>query len=269
MASLLSQTARSLSHITQSVWLTARSFAFIARNGTKPDGLVTICRVEVPLAAADHDLYRKLVQLETERLEMPAEPRMVLNFIQVADPDYRELQVMVRASYRGQDRWYLHHILINNFFGWIYGLKDYGYNKYLRPLDFELDDGAEPLRAVVPANEALLTGCFRADADTSPIDVDDDGSYSIKVTAREGKLLYCKSATSENEVIRMDNGFFEVTTNQFIDHSEHVAYPTDWARLVPPGSYPAGFYVGRARDVSMAPLELIERWPVSSSKQTR
>ena len=245
-----------LSSILRGVTLTARSFAFIYRNGTKPDGRLKICRAVVDIPPESYELYRSLVQMETTRLEMPRSPRMVLNLLEVSDPGYREFQVMIRAAYKGTERWYLNHILINNFIGWIYGLKDYGYNKYLYPVDFEFSEGDRPFRAEVPAKDAYLRAYFRKDPSAVQDLVDDDGSYSVK----SNKLIFCKAGTSSVEEISMDHGYLEVIENSFEANKAGIDYPTEWSKLIPLGPHRANLFVGEARDVAMEPMEVLETW---------
>lgn len=236
--------------------LTARSFAYIARNGPQPDGRLMVCRMFVDIAEDQYDLYRSLVRMETKLLEMPERPRLVVNFIEVADADYRECQVTLPVIYKGRHGWYLNHILINNFFGWIYGLKDYGYNKYLYPVDYRIDEDDPALEIALPGDTPYLRANFRREDSLTPIEVDDPGSYSIK----GNRLLYCKSEVSGAEEISMTEGFMDIHENSFHENRAQIDYPTEWSLLMPAGSYRASLYFGHARDVRMGELIELERW---------
>ena len=88
----------SIASIRRGLVLTGKSIAFIARNGPKPDGSLRVCRAVVEVPDKQFDLYRSLVQMETDRLEMPTRAEVILNLIEVADPGYREFQVTLRVS---------------------------------------------------------------------------------------------------------------------------------------------------------------------------
>lgn len=236
--------------------LTAKSIGFIVRNGPQPDGRLMLCRMFVPIPEQNFDLYRRLVQMETDFLEMPREPLMIVNFIEVADADYRECQVSLRVSYKGEERWYLNHILINNFFGWIYGLKDYGYNKYLYPVDYRFNVDDPSLYVELPGGTPHLRASFRRDDSLPELEVEDPGSYSIK----GNRLLFCKSEVSDSEEISTTQGYMDIHENRFHERRDQIDYPTEWSLLIPAGSYRAGLYFGFAKDVRMGELVELERW---------
>lgn len=246
----------SLAAVKRGLSLTGQSIAFIRRNGPKPDGSLRVCRALIPLPEESLDLYKALLQMETTRLEMPEQPRLILNFIEVADHGYREFQVMMRASYRGEERWYLNHILINNFFGWIYGLKDYGYNKYLYPVDYRFDDTRHSMDIAIPAESPQLLARFRCDPGATPLEVDDDGSYSIK----GNKLIYCKTGMSAIDEISLEHGMLDILANTFEDNRHLIEYPVAWSQLIPEGEHPASLFHGEMKDIGMEPLQVLETW---------
>ncbi|KAA1192505.1 hypothetical protein F0M18_07485 [Pseudohalioglobus sediminis] len=245
-----------LSTLQRTAVLTGKSCAFIARNGPKPTGSLRVCRAEIALPTDSYPLYEALVQMETARLEMPQQPRLVLNFIEVADHGYREFQVMMRAAYGGQERWYLNHILINNFFGWIYGLKDYGYNKYLYQLDYRFDDQNASMDMLLPAGKPYMRAAFRADPAAPVLEVDDDGSYSVK----DNKLIYCKTAMSSIKDVSLHHGYIDVQSNHFVQHQAEIDYPVEWSRLIPEGRHAASLYHGDVKEIGMEPLQVLETW---------
>lgn len=255
----MSSLGRKLGHALDSVVLTAKSFAFIARNGKKPNGALKICRAHIEIPETQFELYRQIVQMETDKLDMPEKPEVVLNFIEVSDADYREFQFLIRASHKGEDHWYLNHILINNFIGWIYGLKDYGFNKYLYPVDYKLSVTEPHLVAAIPADEGYFRARFVADDTWEPAQFSDDGSYSIK-TGKPNKLIHCSSAPSDiTELVNAD-GYLEITENSFVEHQDKIDYPVNWSRLIPLGRHKAHYYVGQAKEVAMTDLIVRETW---------
>lgn len=245
-----------LATLKRGLSLTGQSIAFIRRNGPKPDGALRVCRAFIDLPEESLDLYQALLQMETTRLEMPGQPRLILNFIEVADHGYREFQVMMRASFRGEERWYLNHILINNFFGWIYGLKDYGYNKYLYPVDYRFDDHKRSMEIAIPAEAPQLLAHFRADPNAAPPEVDDDGSYSVK----KNKLIYCKTGMSAIDEISLEQGVLDITANTFEANRHLIDYPVAWSQLIPEGEHPASLFLGEMKEIGMEPLQVLETW---------
>jgi hypothetical protein len=236
--------------------LTWNSMAYIARNGAKPNGLLSICRASFDVPPEHLGLYEELLHMETDKLDMPAQPRIELNCLQVADADYREMQFNMRASYKGKEAWYQNHIFLNNFWGWIYGLKDYGFNKYLYPVDYSFDQAATGFSARIPGDDPLVLAHFeKGELEKEPV-VEDLGSYSIK----KNRLIYSHAGTSSTEDVSLDYGHFHVTRNTFVEQDARLPYPTRWSLLLPEGRYPASLYHGNATEVTMDALEVLETW---------